>query len=181
MLAIYFCRLEFSVISWRSRCFSCFNLASCISWWPQVSKILNLVRQILKWFRWYTFKWDFIRSSRRTWRYFDANERRGFCSESNDFTRFSKNSRKGATFIFLAVGILLSGISFLGFIGSMKRNRCMLNCFSVIMFLICAVEILVMVVMTVFFPKFEELMIERFNNYTAVILFLLFFFYYLKF
>jgi len=29
--------------------------------------------------------------------------------------------------------------------------------------------------MTVFFPKFEELMVERFNNYTAVILFLLFF------
>ena len=36
------------------------------------------------------------------------------------------------------------------------------------MFLICAVEIVVMVVMTVFFPKFEELMIERFNNYTPV-------------
>ncbi|CAG5105834.1 Oidioi.mRNA.OKI2018_I69.chr1.g2495.t1.cds [Oikopleura dioica] len=73
---------------------------------------------------------------------------------------------KGATYIFLALGILLAAISFLGFIGSIKRNRCMLNCFSIIMFLICAVEIVVMVVMTVFFPKFEELMIERFNNYT---------------
>lgn len=70
-----------------------------------------------------------------------------------------------AAYIFIALGCALIVISFFGFCGAVKENRCLLGVFFAIVLVIFIVEIVGAILAFVYYPQVEEVIIDSMADY----------------